>query len=334
MANITYAINSFIMNEIKLSGKDVQSAVSSREWFLTRIENEIKRRNNEPSLYSGPLLDSPFVRFGSYFKGTKVSNVDEFDILVVIDSRSGYFSIRDKHYGTGEGSANPNHKYDAKYKKSDDSGVSPRKILNWLKDVVKTVTDAYDGTVPDTDKQAITARIESKDLSIDLVPAGIFTRDTDKSVFYNIPRGDKENGWIVTSPRDDIELLASVAKDKDRFRDIIRLCKYIRTAYNFLVPSFAIESGVVQYGQNYRWKDNLYVDLYYALWYLEEKFKEGKIPAPYDSTNLLAGISSLEWYAERLSIIRNEMTKLTKENDQTAINEKITALFKNERTNH
>lgn len=121
MGNVKKAIEDYVSSEITLSQSDISSAVSSREWFLNRIANEVAKRTNEPILYS----QQRFVYFGSYFKGTKVKVVDEFDILVVIDSSTGYFSRGGEVTGNGRGSASPNHKYDTKYYKSDGSGVSP-----------------------------------------------------------------------------------------------------------------------------------------------------------------------------------------------------------------
>lgn len=89
MTNLNYLIQKYIDNEISLSMKDISASAKSREWFLNRIKNKINEKINNgeivPQLYS----ETPFVNFGSYFKGTKVKDVDEFDVLVVLDSNSG-----------------------------------------------------------------------------------------------------------------------------------------------------------------------------------------------------------------------------------------------------
>ena len=84
------AINHYLDNHIKLSQKNISEAAKSREWFLTRVENVINSRTGEPKLY--PVEGQKFVYFGSFFKGTKVLDVDEYDVLVVIDSNNGFFS--------------------------------------------------------------------------------------------------------------------------------------------------------------------------------------------------------------------------------------------------
>jgi len=330
MAHVAAAIAAFIRDEIRLAREDISSAVVSRKWFLDRIRSEIENRTKEPVLYA----PDPFVYFGSYFKRTKVKDVDEFDILVVIDSNTGVFTRGGQQIGIGQGTACPNYKYDRKYYKSDGSGVSPAKMLNWLKGVVETVTSSFGGEAPIRNGQAVTAYIKSKNLTIDLVPAGVFSRTSDGTTFYNIPRGDKNNGWIVTSPRQDIELLNEVAKGKQWFRDVIRLCKYIRSSYNFLVSSFAIESAIVQYGQNEIWFNNHSESLFWntkgALSYLASRFREGSIPDPYDNANnLIAGVNSLAWYADRIDKIIATLDRLQDESDQAKVRECVKQLFRN-----
>jgi hypothetical protein len=125
MGDLDAVIARYIDAVISLSAKDIQASAASRKWFLTRIRNEIEAREDGPQLLAG---DDAFVNFGSYFKGTKVADVDEYDVLVVIDSCSGVFSPGGERHGDGQGTADPNHKYDARFKKADGSGVSPPRL--------------------------------------------------------------------------------------------------------------------------------------------------------------------------------------------------------------
>ena len=165
MGDVSQALNWYIREVIRLPQSDISSAVKSREWFIDQVIKEINGRTDEPTLYPGQNT----LYFGSYFKGTKVAAIDEFDILVIIDSNNGVFSLNGAGIGTGLGHADPNPKYYERYKKSDGSGVSPRKLLNWLKDVVASATDKYGVEEPVQSGQAITVTIKSKDLKIDLV---------------------------------------------------------------------------------------------------------------------------------------------------------------------
>ena len=326
MGDVSQALNWYIGEVIRLPQGDISSAVRSREWFIDLIKREIKERTDEPELYPGQNT----LNFGSYFKGTKVAAIDEFDILVIIDSNNGVFSLNGAGIGTGLGHADPNPKYYERYKKSDGSGVSPRKLLNWLKDVVASATDKYGVEEPVQSGQAITVTIKSKDLKIDLVPAGVFRHNVSGETFYNIPRGDRDNGWILTAPERDIERLKAVARDKENFRNVARLCKRVRDTYKFGVSSFAIESAVVEYGERNYWYDDLYRDFRAVLRNLAEVFRGREILDPFDNQkNLIAGVASLDWYAERLEGIIEGMDECLDWERQDKVRERVYEILEN-----
>ncbi len=318
-------IRKFINQEITLSQKDISQSAKSREWFLNKVKNKIDSRVREPTLYS-----KPFIYFGSYFKGTKVKDVDEYDVLVIIDSNYGRFTQKGLVTGEGLGRVDPNHKYDQKYIKSDGSGVSPSKLLNWLKGIVEEVVSEFGGTAPVRNGQAIIARIESRNIDIDLVPAGIFqhTQKAD-TTFYNIPRGDKDNGWIVTNPTQDIQLINDFAVGRDNFRNIIRLVKYIRNSYNIKISSFAIECCIVNYASEGLWVNNAYVDLIGVLILLMHCLKTRKLLDTFDETNnLFETIDSAEWYAQRIENIIDGIEAILSKDDAEAY-EKLVKIFGN-----
>ena len=50
MSYVSTAIEAFIEDEIRQNRSDITAAVRSREWILSRIENEIGRRTDQPQL--------------------------------------------------------------------------------------------------------------------------------------------------------------------------------------------------------------------------------------------------------------------------------------------
>ena len=328
MADLSKAIQKYIDEVIRLDQKDISAAVASREWLLSLIRNTVNSRVNQPELYSV----EEFVYFGSYIKGTKVEDVDEFDVLVVIDSNSGVFSVGGEPVGNGLGSASPNHKYDDKYKKSDGSGVSPRKILNWLQKIVDEAVEEYGGTAPEKDGgQAVVATIDSKELKIDLVPAGVFRRTSDSTIFYNIPNGKQDNGWIVTSPKLDIKRLSEAAKDRTNLRNVIRLGKRIKETYGFTVSSFAVETAILNFALDNTWFDVLSLDTTNSLVGLAEAFRSGVVADPYTpSVNLVAGVESLEWYADRLVDVCEKLESAGAASTQDDAYSEVIKAFENE----
>jgi hypothetical protein len=317
MADVDAAIHKYIETDIALGAKDISACAASREWFLTRLKNEIVSTSAGPQLYTAER----FIRFGSYFKGTKVRDVDEFDILVVIDSNTGYFHSGGRTLGSGQGSEFPNHKYDERFFKPDGSGVSPAKMLEWLRLVVARIVDSFGGEAPIRDGQAITARIASRDLAIDLVPAGVFEHANNGTVFYNIPKGNAADGWTLTSPRGDIEILNRVADGKADFRNVIRIAKRVRDTYGIKLPSFAIETAIVDYGRATSWTKSVSLEVVYAFRHLARAIQSGVIADPYDSSsNLIGDVADRAGCAKLFSLMADYVESLRNAKDQPASN--------------
>ena len=327
MGDVSQALNWYIREVIRLPQSDISSAVRSREWFINRVIQEINGRTDEPALYPGQNI----LYFGSYFKGTKVVAVDEFDVLVILDSNNGVFRQNGISVGKGLGRADPNHLFDERYKLSDGSGVSPTKLLNWLKNVAESATSKYGVEAPVRNGQAITATIKSKDLKLDLVPAAVLQHNSSGEIFYAIPKGGQGNGWIATAPHRDMERLKEVAQGKENFRNVIRLCKRVRDMYNFRVSSFAIESAVVGYGERNYWYGDLYSDFRAVLKSLAEAFRGGVILDPFDDqNNLIADVVSLDWYADRRETIVEGMDECVDWERQDEVRQRVYEILENQ----
>jgi len=319
---VSSAIQAYIVNNITLNQCNIEKAASSRKWFLTRLENSIASNTNL-SLYS-----EPFVYFGSYFKRTKVKAVDEYDILVVFDTNTGYYTNNGTIQGRGLGRVNPNYLFSHKLYLKYTISLSPSKFLNQLKYAVQNVVQAFNGEAPERCGQAITATIKSQNLKIDLVPACIFTDGTG-NIFYTIPKGDQNNGWIVTSPKEDKNLLNNVAEGKKNFKNVIRILKRIKETYNFSISSFTVETSVILSGQNY-WSDNLYYDVKNALSNLALALGDGNLPDTYNpSINLISDLSTGLWYAKRIKKIIDELDKCSILANQQEVRDRITRVFEN-----
>lgn len=326
MGDVSAAIDTYIDENIRLSRIAMSSAVTSREWFLKRVQEVISNRTNEPVLY----LPEPTLYFGSYFKGTKVKVVDEFDVLVILDTFSGVYREGGLVLAQGLGSKSPNPLFDLSYYKEDGTGVSPIKLVNWMKGVVEEILIPLGGEAPVRNGQAVTARISSRDLCIDLVPAVILRNDLGKT-FYAISDGRPNGGWIVTDPKHDKTLLTSAAQGKDNFKNIIRIMKRIRDSYNMGVSSFAIETAVIYYGQTNYWTNNLYQDIRYVIANLANRFRSGVIQDSFTrGNNLLNEVESLSWYADRLDkIVRILDDCEQNETNQTEVNDRVYRAFEN-----
>ncbi len=317
MANVSALIQRYIDNYIRLDQKDIIAAAKSREWLLEHIAAKINASNG-PKLYK----HQPFLKFGSYFKGTKVADIDEYDILVIIDSYNGQFSQNGQILGTGLGMLNPNPKYSGGYHKDDQSGISPNKMLWWLKKIVSDVVRPFGGDAPERDGQAISAHIQSKNLKIDLVPAGIFKSPQTNDIFFNIGTSDRKNGWITTLPHQDLVVIDQVSQGRDDFKNIIRICKLIKDSYSMDFSSFAIELMVTHHAVNNIWYGDLYTDLHGALLSISSVLNSGTLIDPFSLTqkNILFGVCNLTNNAEtfRLIALRLEFLVDPNANDSVA----------------
>lgn len=307
MANLDRLLQRFINNEVRLSQDDISASARSREWLLNGICRTIGARRNQPILYS----DQNFLFFGSYFKGTKVQTLDEYDILVILDSCGGELTRGNNIIGVGIGNASPNYRY-ITLLKEDGSGVSPSKSLNWLKGVVNEFVQPFGMQAPIRNGQAVTLHTASTNTTFDLVPAGIFRSPTTGEIFYNIPRGNRNDDWILTNPTRDKELINAHSQNRANYKNITRLIKFLKSNYNFLVSSFSIECNSISYSNTNTWYHMLARDFLGVLGHLQDNFQAGRVVDTFDNiTNTIEGVESLAWYAERISTIINNINILS-----------------------
>lgn len=307
MADLNRIINRFIADEISLSISDITRSAASRQWLTEGIANKISLRVNQPRLYS----EKPFVNFGSYFKGTKAGFIDEYDILVVLDTNNGIYHNNGIITGHGLGRVDPNPIFSGNYDIEGNSVVSPTKLLNWLKGVIEEFIKPFGMESPVKDGQAITVYSKNSNTYFDFVPACILKNVASEETFFVIPRGNNKIGWIMTNPQNDIKLMNDLSQDRTNFKNVIRLVKFIKDKYNFKVPSFSVECNSVSYVQLNYWHNNIAQDFLNVLGHLQRNFKTGKILDTFDyEANVIEGVESLDWYSDRVANIIERISNL------------------------
>lgn len=327
--SINSEFNKFINNNLALSQKDISNAVSSREWLITKIINKIAEKTGSPQLYCEN--GSKYIQFGSYFKGTKVSNVDEFDILLIVDTANGMYLRGETKEGNGIGNTIPNPLYSEKYFKDGTNKVSSRKLLTWLKDIIDEVLDPYGCEPSEKAGQAVTAYIKSKDLHIDFVPGCIFKKvnTTDEGIFYIIPKGDIDCGWIETNPRIDKKILVDISANYTQFKSTIRLFKFLfKNSYNVTIGSYAVESAIVDYEISNIFYDDFKYDFIGALNHIIKLVDNSKIPDMRDNNINLLGDINKDVTLDKLKRIKSKFEMLDEES--STFGDDVEALLKNE----
>jgi hypothetical protein len=328
--SINKEFNKFIDNNLALSQKDISNAVKSREWLITKIIDKVKEKTDCPQLYSEN--GSKYIQFGSYFKGTKVSNVDEFDILLIVDTTNGRFLRGETKEGDGIGNTSPNPLYSSKYYKDGTTNVSSRKLLTWLKDVIDEVLEPYGCEPSERDGQAVTAYIKSKNLHIDFVPGCIFQKVNatgSEGIFYIIPKGDINCGWIETNPRIDKKILGEISTNYFQFKNTIRLFKYLfKNSYNVTIGSYAVESAIVDYESSNVFYDDFKYDFIGVLNHIIRVVDNGEIPDMRDNSINLLGDINKEATLDKLKRIKSKFEALDEES--STFSDDVEALLKNE----
>lgn len=326
--SINFEFNRFIREYLALSQKDISTKVKSREWLINRVIQKIREKTDCPQLYKENGQE--YIAFGSYFKGTKVSDVDEFDIMLIIDSNGGVFKQGGVQTGEGIGIINPNPKYFQKYRKDNEpESVSPRKIMNWLKDIIDEVLEPYGCEPGEKNGQAITAYIKSKDISIDFVPGGIFRKVGSNEIFYTIPKGDADGGWIITNPRVDKEIVNQTGSKYKQFKNSIRLFKYIfKESYNVKISSYAVESAHIDFERKYYFYDDYKYDFINILNHFITLVQNKKIPDMRDnSINLISDIN-YDACLQKLNRIKERFLDL--DEDSVTLKTDVDAFLRND----
>jgi hypothetical protein len=324
---INTEFNKFISNNIALSQDDISKKVGSRQWVIDKVIAKIKEKTGCPQLYKEGNIE--YIHFGSYFKGTKVSIVDEFDIMLILDSNGGMFSIGGTKVGDGVGITSPNPLFNGNYHKEDNSGVSPRKIMNWLKKTIDEALEAYGCEASEKDGQAVTVYLKSKDYYIDFVPGCIIKKLNSDDIFYVIPKGDTNGNWIQTNPRIDKEIIADVSSNYTQFKNTIKLFKYLFTnSYNVAIGSYAVESCVIDYESKHTFYDDFEYDFIGVLNHIIGLVEGDKIPDMRDSNINLLGNINKETTLKELNNIKSGFEAL--EEDADDFSESVEALLKNE----
>ena len=315
---INSEFNKFITNNITLDQEDISKKAESRKGIIDTVISKIKEKTDCPQVYKENNVE--YIHFGSYFKGTKVSNVDEFDVMLIVDSNGGIFSIGDTKKGEGQGIVSPNPKYNGNYHKEDNSGVSPRKIMNWLQNTIEEALDKTKYKVEVIkDGQAVTVKNEKEEYAVDFVPGGIFKDINTNEIFYIIPKGDANLGWIITNPNVDKEIIKDKSSNNSQFKNTIRLFKYLfKESYNVTISSYAVESAVVDYeDNNYFWNDYSY-DFEGVLNHIINLVEGGNIPDMRDSSINLLGEINKQATLDKLNRIKNKYSELDENSDDFA----------------
>lgn len=193
-----------IISEIRLSQQDIGDASTARK-FLEQI---IRTKGNQLQLPT-PL---EFYIIGSYKRGTKISPLDDIDILYSIgnvyeQSPDFYAIIKSSYIFTKDF-------YD------HENNISSKKVLDKIK---SELMSTYTRSDIRRNNEVVNLYLNSYSVGFDIVPA-FYINSADT---YLIPNGSNSTKWKKTNPKVDERILDNLhSKHNQLLKNVIRIIKY------------------------------------------------------------------------------------------------------------
>ncbi len=237
---VAYTVNSAFKQfheNIKLNKSDSERARSSRDNLFTNID----KFPNEDDMF--PLLYREcHNKFGSFARKTKISPLDDIDLLVCLHARGStyYEHSVDKVDIIVPESANSLREL------SDDNILNSIKVIEKFKSNLKDLAH-YKNAEINRRQEAITLSLQSYDWTFDIVPCFITAPTDNGRTYYLIPNGDGK--WKFTDPRIDQERVTRINQENDgNILKVIRMFKHLAKEYGlFKENSYLLEVLILDY---------------------------------------------------------------------------------------
>ncbi len=197
-------INDLIKNNISLSQNEISNVSIARDNLLDYLKQKSK-------LKELPTDIETFL-IGSYSRDTKISPLDDVDIMIVM--------------GTVKKNENDNHSIincDFNFNSdfyNDEEHISSKKVLELYK---KTIKQKYPNSDLVRNNEVVNLFLSSYNTGFDLIPA-FYCPSLD---YYLIPKGGLATNWKKSNPKKDKLILEALnTKHNLLLKNTIRIIKY------------------------------------------------------------------------------------------------------------
>lgn len=242
---VNNAFKEFLKNTVNLDSDVTSKARRSRDNLIENIKN-----------FSGDddffvTYNDRILKFGSFAKKTKIRELDDIDMMFCLS-------------GEGRSYTELTNGFEINCIQSDkDNGLcdcgtnklNSTKVINRFISKLEKLND-YKKSEMHKNYEAATLQLKSYTWNYDIVPCFYTTSD-----LYLIPDG--KGKWKKTDPRIDSNNLTNInQKHKGNVLNSIRLTKYWNR-YNstYTIPSYLLETMILNYYDDLSEKDNYWVDL-------------------------------------------------------------------------
>lgn len=260
---VAYTVNSAFKQfheNIKLNKSDSERARSSRDNLFSNIDTFPKEDVMFPLLYR-----ECHNKFGSFARKTKISPLDDIDLLVCLNAQSSkYFK-----YSVNKVDIIVPESADSLQKLSEDNILNSRKVIEKFKSNLKDLAH-YKNAEINRRQEAITLSLQSYDWTFDIVPCFITAPTDNGRTYYLIPNGDGK--WKFTDPRIDQERVTRINQENDgNILKVIRMFKHLAKEYDlFKDNSYLLEVLILYYYEQYAFGGSFSVDICKVLLHIKQ----------------------------------------------------------------
>ncbi|RED32291.1 hypothetical protein [Paenibacillus sp. VMFN-D1] len=243
VTTVNKAFDYFQKNVVDLDPNVSNSAKSSRNWLVDKLENFPNTVENFPKIY----LAENNVQMGSFSRRTKIRPLDDIDFLLVFSAEgSTYDATSNQSYDLDINSPSTAKEL---YNLCDDGKLNSRKLINKVVSALSNVPQ-YEKADIHRNQEAATLKLSSYTWNFDIVPAFITAPNVLGNTCYLIPDGSGK--WKKTDPRIDANRTTRInTKHGGKVLPLIRLIKYWNARPTMpSISSYLLENIALYYFDN------------------------------------------------------------------------------------
>ncbi|MFB4363048.1 nucleotidyltransferase [Pantoea sp. BS_8] len=282
---ISSAFKDFMKDQVNLDSEASKDGKRSRNWL---VDNQIL---NFPDKYDDfPILQqSPKMWFGSFSRKTKIRELDDIDMMILMHAQGSSYS----EYGdtimltAGADSKFNNFLDDTKL------WINSRRVVNRFVSALQNVPQ-YSSAVSKRQGEAATLKLSSYTWNFDIVPAFSTVPDDQGNKFFLIPDGNGH--WKKTDPRIDKDRTTSInQKHGGKVLNIIRLIKYWKKKRGVpAIGSYLLETIMLNRYDSL-FEDGMSEYIPHEFPHALRSLADAILGPVYDQKNFQGDINGLEW---------------------------------------
>ena len=213
---VSTAFNSLMNNFVNLDADETRNGRRSRDWLVDEQLTGFPDKDDEFPL----LSTTPKMWFGSFSRRTKIRELDDIDMMIVMHAEGSTYTQSGKTFYISPGA---NSRFQ-NYLNETGEWVNSRRVVNKFVSSLKSVPQ-YSAADSKRQGEAATLNLKSYTWNFDIVPAFLTKPDSNGNTFYLIPDGN--GNWKQTDPRIDKDRATRVnQKHNGNVLNVIRLVKY------------------------------------------------------------------------------------------------------------